>query len=1084
MNKRLLKLGILGLLAVYLQLLSVVIHAERLPVRIYTSADGLGSSFIDYLMRDSRGFMWFCTRDGLSRFDGSRFVTYRVGDKNSPPGIESIFETRDGTYWLSTTNGTYRFDSNTVSLSDAVAPRLAAEHIGPGRGLFFEDSRGTLWSNISGLSRLTTQDGKTVFEKVDPNLQPTASVRFFVRDFAESPDTSLWLNSSWGLVRFLPDGRKVYYPYKDGEGFDYTSMLVDQNERVWLTTARHIFVLKPESLDALSDAGELTVKPLQATSTVDLTAGHPAPMPKITGEIVQYADKSLSGFVEKSYIRRMYQTADGDVWITAEDHLLQFSHGSYILHSGDEGLPNVMARMAEDNAGNLWIAGQTSLARLDRGGLATFGKLDGANSNRFFAISEDPEGGIYVAGRDFYLSHFVDGRLETFRPTVEPNSNYLWTSRFALRSSTGDWWILTDQKLYRYAAAADFGSLAGKQPTRTYTMDDGLKGNAMFQIFEDSAGDIWVSTRDDFITTRTGLARLKKGEDRFHAFSESDGLPDGVAFSSAAEDANGNIWFGFYTGGLARFDGERFEYWDQEDGLPPSFAPLPDLLLDRSRRLWIASVTNGLIRIDDTKAKQPTFTYVSTSEGLSSNNIRTITEDKFGRIYAGTARGIDRLSPDTGHVRHYSVSDGLAADFVVDSHCDKDGTLWFATGSGISRLVPQPADKITAPQIFLGGLRVAGEPRPISLLGTTGIDTGDLSSNQDNLQFDFFGLDFRAGEALRYQYKLEGADTDWSPPTDLNTVTFAHLKAGDYQFLVRAVNSEGAVSTAPATVRFTILSPIYARWWFVALCCLVALGLVIALERYRAARNLELARVRLQRLAELEQVRARIATDLHDDIGASLTEIAILSEVARQQQIAAPTNGKGTSEPLEMIYSVSNELVSTMSDIVWAINPQKDQLHDLTLRMRRYASDILTAKDIDLEFEAPEDIEDFSLNSNLRREVFLIFKESINNIVKHSGATKVDVEFRVEGNELFITVQDNGRGFEVYRSETGSYRVNSDGELIPQSYGGNGLQNMKRRAAEMGGEFEISSEAGQGSVVRLRLPIAIRLDSDFAQNAG
>ena len=349
----------------------------------------------------------------------------------------------------------------------------------------------------------------------------------------------------------------------------------------------------------------------------------------------------------------------------------------------------------------------------------------------------------------------------------------------------------------------------------------------------------------------------------------------------------------------------------------------------------------------DPNSPTPTFEPVRFTGDPVSTNIRTIIADKFGRLYLGTARGVERYSPETGLVKHFTVSDGLAADFVVDSHLDRNGDLWFATNNGVSRLTPLPDEKPLPPQVFIGSLRISGEVQPGSELGSTSVERGDLAYTDNNFQIDFFGLDMRAGEFLRYQYMLEGADQEWSPPTDKTTVTYANLQSGTYRFLVRAVNSDGIESERAATATFTILQPLWQRWWFLLLAALTVALIVALLFKYRTARLLEvnaaleearraeerLRRTREDRLMELERVRSRIATDLHDDIGASLTQIAILSEVAQ----AGATNGNSKLvEPLAKISEVSNELVGTMSDIVWSINPTKDHLRDLTQRMRRF----------------------------------------------------------------------------------------------------------------------------------------------------
>ena len=216
-----------------------------------------------------------------------------------------------------------------------------------------------------------------------------------------------------------------------------------------------------------------------------------------------------------------------------------------------------------------------------------------------------------------------------------------------------------------------------------------------------------------------------------------------------------------------------------------------------------------------------------------------------------------------------------------------------------------------------------------------------------------------------------------------------------------------------------------------------------------------------ERLIELERVRTRIATDLHDDIGASLTQIVVLSEVA--QQSIERTHGAPVSAQLASISSVSNELVEAMSDIVWAINPQKDRLSDLTLRMRRLASDLLTARQIAFSFHAPVAEQNVPLGANVRRGVFLIFKESLNNIVKHSACTQAEIEFQIGGEWLTLTLGDNGQGFDPALAASADSRS--------RARGGNGLANMRRRAHEMGGELEVRSASGSGTTVTLKIPI-------------
>jgi signal transduction histidine kinase len=242
----------------------------------------------------------------------------------------------------------------------------------------------------------------------------------------------------------------------------------------------------------------------------------------------------------------------------------------------------------------------------------------------------------------------------------------------------------------------------------------------------------------------------------------------------------------------------------------------------------------------------------------------------------------------------------------------------------------------------------------------------------------------------------------------------------------------------------------------------LALDYISQLIQARRAEE-ELRLSRQERLAELEQVRRRIAFDLHDDIGSSLTKIALLSEAARQ--MLSSEKSEEACQTLAAITEISNELVESMSDIVWAINPQKDRLSDLSQRMRRFASDILTARHIRLSFRTPNVDRDIALGANVRREVFLIFKEAINNMVKHSQCCEAMLDLEVESDLLSLRVSDDGNGFDPQLAKAAT------GMLSSQMRGGNGLASMRRRARELGGELRVETGEGQGTTLLLRLPI-------------
>jgi PAS domain S-box-containing protein len=1167
-------------------------QAERLPVKAFTSADGLGSSFVNSLMRDSRGFLWFATRDGLSRFDGSRFVTYQVGIKDAPPGIEQIFETSKGIYWIATTNGLYRFDPNlapaAVQTKPTDRPILNAEYINDRRGRFTEDNDGKLWFISEDLNLLEEQDGKVSMRKVELNLPGLPEASLGVTGFRQAQDGSFWIASKQGVIRRLPGGRDIFYRVENTRTDIFTSVMEDNAGRIWLIRSSSIYVFKPEPLGELAAALEnLTIRNLDALAQVH--AEKQISLPEKPGEFFKYT--AVEG-LENNPTEFLYKSLDGHIWISTREGIIEFDGQAFHFYSAAQGFAGGNGKMVEDLDGNLWLGGDKNLLRLDRSGLTTYDSADGFETPGILAIGESRDGKLYAASSGFVVNQFDGKKFQAARPQLPPDARGIWNSNTVLLDSQNEWWFLTSEHLYRFAPANDFAALAGAKPLAIYDTANSLADNSMYRSFEDKQGDVWISTRaaPDAVDARFSLAKFDRRTQTFQTFSKAENFPARKSASAFAEDSAGNLWIGFYEGGLVKYSGGRFT--EVTEGVPAGL--ITALYIDQKGRLWLATSLSGISRIDDPGAESLQFISYKIENGLSGNNVRSITEDNFGRIYAGTARGIDRISPETGQIKHYSTADGLAGDFVSTAFRDRQGILWFGTPNGLSRLAPERDAKILAPPIWLSGLRIAGEARSVSELGAAEISNLELAPDQNNLQIDFFGLDFSPNESLRYQYMLEGADKDWSAPVEQRTVNFSNLSAGDYKFLVRAVNADGVRSETPATVSFKLLPPIYARWWFIAGAIFLTGAGVFALDRFRVSKTRQvktaldvsrkseqiaresetryrtltetasdaiitideaskiiyvneaveemfgykpeeivgknltvlmperfrpqhnagiswylqtsrkqiawtavelpgahksgaeiplelsfgefekdgqrfftgiardiserkkaeaaLVKAREERFAELERVRKRIATDLHDDIGSSLTQISLLSEVVNQR---ISTYEKRITEPLGMIAETSRELIDSMADIVWAINPQKDTLSDLMGRMHRFAADVLTAANINLNWHAPDASAEIPIGANVRREIFLIFKESVNNTVKHSKCTEAHLEIRLSEKNLELTLGDNGSGFDV------------SGESD-----GHGLASMKERAGALGGDFEIVSHAEKGTTVFLKVPLA------------
>ena len=1057
------------------------VSAQRLPLKTYTSSDGLATSITHFITRDSEGFLWFSGRGGLSRFDGAEFHSYRFSETETAPLVHQFLESRDRRFfWIASDSGLYR-----VARSEETVVKPAARSPGGGRRRLpaRKVSAGSFWTmhetpqgellagSADGLYIIeNTLADEISFRQIEYSQTARAENRLSVRFFADAADGSLWIATDAGLVRRTPDGRFLTYdvPRVIALGDEAYSVRVDAMERVWVVFRTGVFVLRPEPLEAVAALPNQTARSLPIEE-IDLEAGGDLLLPEQPGEMVKlnFAAEGRAGQAVNAGVQDVYQSSDGRIWIPSAEALYVVSGNQYQRLRDADALPGTSRLISEDSHGNIWFGTFSGVVKLSRGGLTTYAANSGLPDANVHLIQETPAGEILVAHGNWRVSRLVSDRFETSTLNLPENARYSWTAFPVVQDKSGALWSLQTAGLFRFPPASSFEAQVRQTPEQIGRDDEMFKDRSFFRAFNDRQGNIWFAANSSE-PSRRALLKYSPASGDWQDLSTAPGYPKERIFGSFAEDRAGNLWFGFSrSAGVVKYSNGRFTEYGVKDGLPGGVALA--LLVDRTGRLWISSNEQGITRVDDPAAEKLEFVRYTENEGLSSNNVRCLTEDLNGDIYAGTVRGVSRINPETGRIKQITTADGLAADFVQAAFRDKSGALWFGTSNGLSRYQPEADETPPAPRVFLSDLQIAGVDYTVSEFGQAEIGGVEVSSAENNLQIKFFSV----GEAVRYQFRLEGATaSDWSAPFEQRAVNFANLPPGSYRFLVRAVAPHGAASETPALLAFVIRPPFWKTWWFIFLSALFVALVLFAIYRFRTE-NLrrvnaaltdakraeeELSRARQERLKELERVRTRIATDLHDDIGSSLTQIAVLSEVARTQAVALES--ENLSVPLERIKGVSRELVEAMSDVVWAMNPKKDTMNDLVQRMRLFASDVCAARAIHFELNAPPVETGVRLGANIRREVFAIFKESVNNAVKYAEAQNIVADFQIGDELLVLKISDDGGGFDT---ET----VLSE-DFAPES-GGNGLINMRRRARELGGTCRITSSPGDGTTVYLEV---------------
>jgi signal transduction histidine kinase/sugar lactone lactonase YvrE len=733
---------------------------------------------------------------------------------------------------------------------------------------------------------------------------------------------------------------------------------------------------------------------------------------------------------------RVFEASDGGIWIVRyTEGLTEFDGRRFHTYGEADGVSGyIVDDLDEDSAGNLWLASLDSGAlRIARTGFTAYDRADGLGYTRRARLAESLDGEIaVVAGPLVYL--FDGARFETLRLEVfEGIGRAGRDTPIVIHDHMGQWWLGTPRGLHRYGRAESLRRLVGRKPVQSLTAANGLPGDEITALLEDSRGDIWIG-----VDAAETVVRWERSTGTLHRYSAEQGFDLSGYPLAFAEDAAGNIWAGL-SRGVARFRDGRFTTFTKDDGLIEDGVIRP--YIDRSGRLWLPSAYAGVTRVDDPTAERPSFARRYTmAEGLTADPMLCAVEDLWGRLYFCTLKGVDRLEPETGRIKHYTTADGLSTSEIMYGMLGADGALWFTSMRGVSRLEPRPDPPAPSPPpVWITEVRAAGVPLPLSGLGESEVSGVRLEAGQNRMQIEFGSLSFEVGDEIEYRYRLGGAGDEWTAPSALDSINFAGLSPGRYRFEVQALNSYGVESEPPATVSFRVLPPFWRQPWFLALVTLAVAGVAFGTHRLRVARAVD-----------LERVRTRIATDLHDDIGSSLSYVALLSEVLKRKASPADTD---MGRSLGKIAETSRTLMDAMSDIVWAINPKRDRLQDLVLRMRRFANDVFTAGEIAHSFRAPPHEKQLRLGPDVRREVYLVFKESVNNAVRHSGCSRVEIELLVDREGLTMTVGDDGRGFDT-----------------KQKSEGHGLDNMKRRVTALGGGLELDSGEGKGTKITLRVP--------------
>ncbi len=956
--------------------------------------------------------------------------------------VSAVRQTRDGNLWCATYNGLARFDGVKFTVFDRHSePPL------PGRGVtaLYEDASGVLWAGLEN-GAVHPIYGQT--PATAPLLGPRAGGG--VRSMAADVAGDLWVLWKDGELGRLRDGLKLTLPLEIDRSEPELALMPDGGGRLWLVHRSGLAEVRADGL-LPADTG-LTQEDLKIQRVT--TAARGGLWVVAGGQLRRWDDgKWAEQFgtgpwntavpgKDAAYVASLLELRDGRLLLglTEGGAALGTPGGTFQFHNRRTGLPHEWVRcLAEDHEGNLWLGtGGGGLVALRPRRVSMVQVAGDETPSTVQSLYPDPSGGMWAATEGGGLYHLQAGQNRCFREEEGILSPYVWS---VTGGPDGSVW-----------AGTWGGGLFVRTKEGAFQPAPGWpEAHAPVKILRHMGdGSFWVGGRGD-------MARWFDGRwTRQDSQGQSWSPPDQLAL---AEDGAGGIWVGLGNGDIVHRRGLEVRTFGKASGMPGD--GVVALLAEDPGTLWAGTAGGGLVRLREGRA-----VILDADQGLPGRMFSQLLTDGKGYLWAGTYQGICRLSLAELH----ACADGKAsrvnplllsrADGMASLECtnggqpgactDAAGCLWFPTSKGLA--VVDPANIRTNPvpppvrveSLVLDGSVVPAAPGPIK-----------LGPGAERISVAHTALSFTAPDRVRFRTRLDGLETQWQEAGPERTASYRYLPPGDYTFHVMACNNDGIWNPLPASLSFH-LRP---HWWQrslhqglgAAAAALALTALVWVTARRRNAARLE----RLERSHALERERARIARDIHDDLGSGLTRIMLLSESARSE---LPPDSAASGD-VEAIRRAADDLTRAMDEIVWAVDPRHDSLDSLVGYVGSTAQEFLKAAGLRFRLEAPDAPPAWPLAAECRYSLFLAFREALHNVIRHARAQTVRVVFAVEPQAFTLTVEDDGSGFDPATA-------------VSRPGGGRGLTHMKERLAERGGTCILESRPGHGTRVTFRLPVA------------
>jgi len=948
---------------------------------------------------------------------------FETDDGLTHNAVFSVVQRPDGYLWIATNGGLVRFDG--VQFAPTALPAFSGQKSSGFRALIAENQKNLLLANASAVIRLVDGD-HLVLHPVTADIRRGQNIRCLLREgddvfWIVFSNREAWRWAHGQLERFPP-------PAKILPSAAPPTLAKDAQGEVFLARGAGI---------ERYQAGRLVPLPAVAAATPALIgpARHGGIWVATATQLARLDQNGLTVVTDRppwtapAELTAILEDSQGALWISVTGQGIKrwTPQGSLSL-SPSHPLVN---SLFEDDEDNLWAAtlgGGLDCFRPARCALLAPSAdwiTDGGAS-----VCEDNAGNVWYVNR-----HGIRKIHGTSIETLQPENGWPRGAVPACCDAAGNVWLAVGPRICVARAGND-------QPPLWLN----TKSSSNIRVFYASrTGEVWVGREAGPLECYRNFVRRTVGPEA--------GYPGGRALA-ISEDARGHLWVGTGEGGLFEWKDDHFARYGARDGMPEK--EIRAIYGDAAGDLWIGTFDGLVVR------HQNRFYQLTVAQGLVGHTISQLLEDDAGTLWFCTPRGLSRVEKSdllecvAGHRSMitpiiYGKPDGISGLSAIGSYQPtawktRAGRLWFTTRKGLVTIDPdEPVVKRRLPRVYLERF----------LVDSRALEPGSarFPSSAKRIEFKFTAPTFFAPEDVRFRYRLEGLDSEWSEPTTQRFAIYPELRPGRYQFKVIACNSDLVWNTTGATVAFEVI-PMWWETWWARLGGLLAAGLALALAvRYWSHRRLKARLQLLQQQQRVEAERKRIARDLHDGLGANLTQAGLTAE-ALAEDCGDYAEMKSLAANLaEQIRGIARDLDTT----VWAVSPKNDSLRSLCAYLCQFSLEYFRHSPVRCHVHAAEDIPALPLSPETRHHLFMIAQELMNNVLKHARASQVDLTIAMDRNYFLLRLADNGGGFSPATAEAS---------------GRSGLRNIRLRAAEIGGTLDLQSSA-QGTVAQVRVPLPV-----------